>query len=165
MSQVVVKFRGWKCPASAQRAFTLLELMMSATVVGLLFTVGVPTYRGIVERQAVQQCVRDLVTIAGELEKYRTLHFEWPDSLDELSGVPRTDPWGFEYRFLNFESDIKGIKGKIRKDHNLHPLNSEFDLYSVGPDGRSSAPLTAKASRDDVIYARDGSFIGIAEDF
>ena len=153
------------CPAGAQRAFTLLELMMSVTVVALLLTIGLPTYRAIVKRQYIEQCVRDLVTIAGELEKYRTLHFELPDDLDELAGVPRIDPWGFDYRFLNFQSDLKGIKGKIRKDHNLHPLNSEFDLYSIGPDGASVAPLTARASRDDVIWARDGSFVGVAEDY
>ena len=53
----------------------------------------------------------------------------------------------------------------IRKDHNLHPLNSEFDLYSFGKDGQSQSPLTAKASRDDVIWARDGGFVGLAEDY
>jgi general secretion pathway protein G len=53
----------------------------------------------------------------------------------------------------------------IRKDHNLHPLNSEFDLYSLGKDGRSSPPLTAQASRDDVIWARDGDFVGLASDY
>jgi general secretion pathway protein G len=57
------------------------------------------------------------------------------------------------------------VKGKIRKDHNLHPLNSEFDLYSMGADGASVSPLTAKASRDDVIWGRDGSFVGLASDF
>ena len=75
------------------------------------------------------------------------------------------DPWGFDYRYLNFAADAPGVKGQIRKDHNLHPLNSEFDLYSVGPDGESRAPLTAKASRDDVIWARDGAFVGIARDY
>lgn len=151
--------------AIAQRGFTLLELMMAAAVVCLLMGIAVPTYRGIVEKQTVNQAVRDLVSIAAALEKYRTLHFELPDSLDELSGVPRTDPWGYQYRFLNFQSDVKNIKGKIRKDHNLHPLNSEFDLYSVGPDGRSVPPLTGKPSRDDVIWARDGSFVGLASDY
>jgi general secretion pathway protein G len=66
---------------------------------------------------------------------------------------------------MNFNANIPGIYGKIRKDHNLHPLNSEFDLYSMGADGDSKSPLTAKASRDDIIWARDGDFVGLAEDF
>ena len=158
-------FRGWSDPVRRQRAFTLLELAMSVTVVGLLLSIAVPSYRSIVKRQQVEQAVRDLVSIGGALERHRTIHFSLPDSLAELSDVPRTDPWGFEYRYLNFKSDVKGIKGKIRKDHNLHPLNSAFDLYSVGPDGKSASPLTAKISRDDVIWARDGSFVGLAADY
>ena len=75
------------------------------------------------------------------------------------------DPWGNPYQYLNFDADIPGINGRIRKDHNLHPINSDFDLYSKGPDGDSRAPLTARASRDDIIFARDGSFIGPAETF
>ncbi len=53
----------------------------------------------------------------------------------------------------------------MRKDRFLVPLNTGFDLYSMGPDGRSVAPLTAAASRDDVVWANDGAFIGPASDF
>jgi general secretion pathway protein G len=165
MTRVFADSRGRSCPACAQRAFTLLELLMAVAIASLLLSIAVPSYRGIVERQYVEQAVRDLVTIGSALERYRTVHFELPESLDELPGVPRIDPWGFQYRFLNFESDDPGVTGKIRKDHNLHPLNTGFDLYSVGPDGKSVAPLTGNLSRDDVIWARDGSFVGLAADY
>ena len=59
----------------------------------------------------------------------------------------------------------KGKKDKVRKDHNEHPLSTDFDLYSMGKDGKSVAPLTAKASRDDIIRARNGGFIGLASDY
>lgn len=147
------------------RGFTLLELMMACVVAGVLLAIAAPSYQKIIERQKVVACVTDLAKIALELEKYRTAHGTLPDSLSELNGVPQSDPWGNKYRYLNFSSDIPGINGKIRKDHNLHPLNSEFDLYSVGADGKSVPPLTAKASQDDVIWARDGSFIGLASDY
>jgi general secretion pathway protein G len=148
------------------RGFTFLELLLAVAVGGLLLAIAIPSYRGIIEHQRIEKCVRDLVLIAQKIEKFRTTHdFKPPMSLSELGGVPQKDPWGFDYRYLNFDADIPGIKGMIRKDHNLHPLNSEFDLYSVGPDGQSRAPLTAKASRDDVIWARDGGFVGVAEDY
>ena len=35
----------------------------------------------------------------------------------------------------------------------------------MGPDGRSVAPLTVKASRDDIIRANDGSFYGLASEY
>jgi general secretion pathway protein G len=146
--------------------FTLLELVCTCAVVALLASIAIPSYRATIRKQAVTVAVNDLMMIGMELERFRTANsFRFPESLDDLPGVPRTDPWGFEYRYLSFSSTQPGIKGKIRKDHNLHPLNSSFDLYSVGPDGKTVAPLTAKASRDDVIWARDGSFIGVASDY
>jgi len=145
----------------------LLELLVALTVVGLLATIALPTYAAIIERQKVGEAGRELMEIAMVIERYRTMRFEIPETLTELGLDAHLleDPWGRQYQFLNFDSSIPGIKGKIRKDHNLHPLNSEFDLYSLGEDGQSQSPLTAKASRDDVIWARDGGFVGLAEDY
>ncbi|MDR4480167.1 MAG: prepilin-type N-terminal cleavage/methylation domain-containing protein [Nitrospira sp.] len=56
-------------------------------------------------------------------------------------------------------------KGKPRKERFLHPINSDYDLYSMGKDGESVEPLTAKKSQDDVIRANDGSFVGLAAEF
>jgi len=114
----------------------------------------------------VGQAKQDLLMLAAAIERYRTAHdFKLPDTLDDVLHQAMNDPWGNPYQYLNFSSGALGVTGKIRKDHNLHPLNSEFDLYSMGADGTSSAPLTAKASRDDVIWARDGSFVGLGADF
>ena len=145
----------------------LLELLVALTVVGLLATIALPTYAAIIERQKVGEAGRELMEIAMVIERYRTMRFEIPETLTELGLDAHLleDPWGRQYQFLNFDSSIPGIKGKIRKDHNLHPLNTEFDLYSLGKDGKSKEPLTAKDSRDDVIYARDGACVGLAEDF
>ena len=58
-----------------------------------------------------------------------------------------------------------GPVGQARKDRFLVPLNSDFDLYSLGKDKSSAAPLNAKASRDDILRALDGGFIGVAAKF
>ena len=147
------------------RAYTLLEVMAAVTVFGVLLGIGVPSYRTIIERQHAQAAVADLATLGLRLQKYFTNYGRFPDSLADIGAADMRDPWGNAYRYLNFDADIPGIKGKIRKDHNLHPINSSFDLYSMGPDGDSKSPLTAKASRDDVLWARDGAFIGPASDF
>jgi general secretion pathway protein G len=147
--------------------FTLLELMAVVVVVGLLAAIGLPSYATVLERQKVNQAKVDLLKIGMLIEQYRTMHFRVPESLAELGAnvnIPK-DPWGRDYQFLNFTSPVPGIKGMIRKDHNLHPLNTEFDLYSLGKDGKSQSPLTASSSRDDVIWARDGGFVGLAEDY
>lgn len=76
------------------------------------------------------------------------------------------DPWGNPYQYLNLsDPNIKGATGKARKDHNLVPINSDFDLYSMGKDGKSVSPLTAAASRDDIVRANNGRFIGPASKY
>ena len=108
----------------------LLELMVALAVVGLLAAIALPTYAAIIERQKVGEAGRELMEISVAIERYRTMRFEVPDTLAEL-GLDANlleDPWGRPYQFLSFNSSIPGIKGKIRKDHNLHPLNREFDL-------------------------------------
>lgn len=138
---------------------------MTTVIAALLVAIAVPSYARVIQRQKTAQAERDLRVIALAIERYRAQHGTPPEALSQL-GIPiARDPWDQEYQFLNFSSTAPGVKGKIRKDHNLHPLNSEFDLYSIGPDGRSSPPLTARGSRDDIIWARDGGFVGPAEDY
>jgi general secretion pathway protein G len=144
-----------------------MELMAAVVIVGLLAAIALPSYAAIIERQKVGQARIDLLKIGTLIERYRTMRFSVPETLADLGPdvvIPK-DPWGRDYQFLSFSSPAPGVLGMIRKDHNLHPLNSEFDLYSLGKDGLSQPPLTASASRDDVVWARDGAFVGLAEDY
>jgi general secretion pathway protein G len=54
---------------------------------------------------------------------------------------------------------------RLRKDRNRAPLNTDFDLYSLGPDGESALPLPAAPSLDDVVRAADGKYIGRAVNY
>jgi general secretion pathway protein G len=78
------------------------------------------------------------------------------------------DPWGRPYVYFPFPPS-KGKGGAppagARKDRFLVPINSRYDLYSTGKDGGSAAPLTAKSSRDDIVVANDGGFVGRASKF
>jgi general secretion pathway protein G len=161
----------WQAPTfvasrnAVARGYTLLELMAAVALGGIALALAVPTYMNIMQGQKAQVAKTDLARIALELGRYRLRTGNPPMSLAEMKLDGLLDPWGHPYCYLNFSSTAPGVKGKIRKDHNLHPINSEFDLYSMGPDGDSKAPLTAKASRDDILWARDGAFIGVASDF
>lgn len=73
------------------------------------------------------------------------------------------DEWGNPYQYTNIEK-AKGI-GALRKDKNLVPINTDYDLYSMGPDGQSASALTAAISQDDIVRGRDGAFFGIATEY
>jgi prepilin-type N-terminal cleavage/methylation domain-containing protein len=54
-------------------------------------------------------------------------------------------------------------KANARQDRNGNPLNLDFDLYSMGRDGKTNKNLTHKHSEDDVIRGDSGSFVGPVE--
>lgn len=149
------KLNGW----------TLLELMAAVAVCGVLATIAYSSYASAIQRAKITQATVDIAKIHAAIEKYRLNNRDQlPLSLEEI-GMQLKDPWGEPYAYLNFDTLPGKSKGPVRKDHNLVPLNSRYDLYSKGPDGESRSPLTAKASRDDIILANDGAFIGAAADY
>ena len=143
------------------RGMTLVELMLAVLIVGVLSAIasaGYGHYRSKLNiRIAVQDIAMMSMLIKGMCEEDRECPAALPSSL-----AGKLDPWGQPYRYFAIGL---GPKGHSRKDHSLVPINSDFDLYSVGPDGKSSPPLTAKGSRDDIVRASDGGFIGVAADY
>jgi len=140
--------------------FTLIELMVVIVVLGTLTSVAIPAYQGYIERARVARAIAEIRIIQMEIAAYLIEREELPDTLEDIGRGNLLDSWGSNYQYLNF-ANVKG-KGKMRKDHFQVPLNTDYDLYSMGKDRASATPLTAKASHDDVIRANDGRFIGLA---
>jgi len=148
------------------RGFTLIELLLAVLVMALLSAIAMPAYESFVERARVAQAVADIGLIDMQLERYSANNFRFPDDLNELGGNLPRDPWGGEYQYLRIEGNAEtGLRGRLRKDRNLVPINSDYDLYSAGADGDTRPPLSASPSRDDVVRAADGGFVGVAEEF
>lgn len=147
------------------KGFGLLELMVTLVIASLLVSLAVPAYEMYAQRARVSAAVGEIAKLSLAIEQFRLKNNDRiPLSLDELGvDVPR-DPWGREYQFLNIPS-TGSSKAGVRKDGLLNPLNSDFDLYSLGKDGRSSGPLSAQDSRDDIVRANNGAFIGLGEDY
>jgi len=140
--------------------FTLIELMAVIAVLGTLTSVAIPAYQGYIEKAKVARAIAELRIMQMEIAAYQLDRHELPDTLDDIGRGNLLDPWKSPYRYLNF-ANVKG-KGKMRKDRFQVPLNTEYDLYSMGKDGKTVSPLTAEASHDDIIRANDGRFIGLA---
>jgi general secretion pathway protein G len=128
-------------------------------------SLAVPVYGRYVQRAKIAKACGDIGTIGIEVERFRlTSNDRIPQSLDELGIEIPVDPWNRPYVYVNIQSAGAGFGG-LRKDGKLNPLNTDFDLYSKGKNGDSKGPLSAKASRDDIIRANNGSFVGLGEDF
>ncbi len=145
------------------RSFTLIELLLVIALLVLLAGLLLPVLHEARQRTKVVRAVVELRSVMQGIDLYRGEHNEQPPLyLSDIFQQPLVDPWGNAYVYNHF-STIN--KGKRRKDKNLVPINTAFDLYSKGRDGKSVAPLTAEQSKDDVIVADDGEYIGLAENY
>lgn len=149
---------------SPKKGFTLIELMLTVAILATLAGIAIPIYDSYMDKARIAVAIADINTLQAKIQMYEDEYDKLPVSLSDLKEV-NPDPWGNDYQYLNFAAAGPGWKGKARKDKFLVPLNSTYDLYSMGKDGQSKAPLTAKASKDDIIRASDGAYIDLASLF
>jgi general secretion pathway protein G len=148
--------------AADQRGLTIIELVIILAVIATLATIALFLYGDVTEQARVARAMADISIIAGEIDTFETMNERLPANLAEIGRASLRDPWGNVYVYLNFTTTPAG---QWRKDHALVPLNSTFDLYSMGKDGQSTPALTAANSRDDIVRASDGNFIGLASSY
>ena len=157
----------------SQSGLTTTELLTSLVIAGILTTVAIPIFGasgvdcdnpnaqpGPMMRARIAEVTGDLGEIHLALGRYELSNNRYPASLAEAGLDGATDPWGNPYQYLV----VFGRKemGPVRKDHNLKPVNTNYDLYSMGPDGRTETPFTSKLGEDDIVMANDGDYFGPA---
>ncbi len=148
------------CP----RGITLIELMIVVAIIGTLSAIAVPNYLKYREKGKIALALTDIRIIEKTISIYAIDTGGFPDSLNDLSISNPIDPWGNPYRYLRIDGG-SAPPGKRRKDHFMVPVNTDYDLYSMGKDGKSQTPFTAKASRDDIVRCNNGGFVGLVSDY
>lgn len=124
--------------ASAQRGFSLVEILVVLVIMGLLISIVAPTVLNRADEARVQKAYADFKAIETALKIYRLDNYVYPtteqglEALVEASSLdpePRNfkaggylqqvplDPWGRPYLYLS-----PGEKGEI-------------DIYTLGADG------------------------------
>ena len=130
-------------------------------VVSVLTGMAAPELQAVVDRARVVRATADIHAIEVDIASYQAAHDSLPASLGAIGRATMTDPWGRHYQYWPGRHD----GGGVRVDGARRPLNSDYDLYSDGADGTSSSSIAARISRDDVIRAGDGEFIGEARNW
>jgi len=168
--------------------FTLLELIIVVCILGTLAGISAPAFTKFRGKSKVTTAKHDIKSIELEIQTFYLEHKRYPESLAEIGLGGFKDPYGNPYQYMSAPSDDEeetedeekgkgkgkdkdkvekkeSKKDKMRKDRNLHPVNTDFDLYSMGEDGKSVAPFTAKPSQDDIVRANNGQFLGLVSEY
>jgi len=147
------------------RGFTLIEVFIVIAIIGTLSAIAAPNYI----KYRYEALITVAVTDVRMIEKQISLFVfdnngQLPDSLSELTNIGTVnDPWGNPYQYLRIAGGTAN-QGQIRKNMSDNPVNTDYDLYSMGKDGQSLTQFKSKFSRDDVVRAYNGSYVGLVSE-
>ena len=146
-------------------AFSLVEFSLVLLITALIISTVGPAYFNLIDEAKTEETEESIEGHAQKIDDFYNINGNYPDSLEEVFSPVPLDPWGNPYQYLRINGgSIKG-KGNQRKDKNLVPINSDYDFYSMGPDGKSVPPLTANDSKDDIVRGQNGGYFGPASEY
>lgn len=155
------------------RGYTFTELLTALTIAAILGAFAIPTFlgaapncddpgarQGFLMRAKLAQVTGDIGKIHLETSRFEAQYNRYPVDLAEIGMDSLRDPWGNPYQYLVVfgRTDV----GPVRKDHNMKPVNTGIDVYSMGPSGDTASPFTSTPGKDDIVMANDGSYFGLA---
>jgi len=167
-----IRHRGLLCllrPNERSLGLTIIELLIVVMIMTTLATLGVPLYASALDNARIAKAMADIRVVEKEIFVFQVLNNRLPSNLAEVGRANLRDPWGNAYEYLEISCDENWVKCKppkgARQDKFFKPLNWDFDLYSRGRDGETTAKLDTKKGADDIVRCVNGGYVGLAADF
>jgi general secretion pathway protein G len=146
-------------PVLDNRGFTLVELVAVCAVLTVLTFLAIPAY-GKIKQKAME--VRAMEEIRGMEKAISAYSVDNGGALPvDLAaarlGTPK-DPWGKLYEY----HPIGTYPARFSSQFDIDQLNTDYDLYSMGNNGRSQPDIMDDDSDDDIVRSGDGGWVGLA---
>lgn len=147
------------------QGYTLVELCVMVTIIGILSALGGYFYSNYKLDEMNNQAIYDIKLLSASIDQYYINNQKYPQSLADLGEGTHLDPWGNPYQYFDIADAGKNVVGSCRKDRQERPINTDYDLYSMGADGKTALPVDSHFGQDDIIRAENGAYYGLASNF
>jgi general secretion pathway protein G len=144
----------------ASAGFTFVELIIIMGIILTIAAIAVPALKDAIKTAKTARAVADVRTIGDTALGYSAEYGYPPNSLADIWYDKQLDPWGHPYQYLPITDSTD--PATQRQDRFDVTINKYFDLYSMGLDGETSIKISDAQGLDDIIWANDGVYMGVA---
>jgi general secretion pathway protein G len=96
----------------------------------------------------VSRCQAEIRSLEKNIISFNTDKGVFPPT----GPLTERDPWGNRYQYVNIAND----PALAREKSTGATYNTDFDIYSTGPDGNSAVDFNDPTSKDDIVRGGDG---------
>jgi len=150
------------------RGFTLIELMIVIAIIGTLSAIAVPNYLRYKNNAMIAVAVTDIRIIEKQIALFAIDNAgQLPNGLNDLPNIGTiNDPWGNPYQYLRISGvfPIGPVMANARRNMMDAPVNEDYDLYSIGKDGKTNVSFKIPDAKDDVVRAYEGRYVGLVSE-
>ena len=151
---------------ACNKGFTLIEIMIVIAIIGCISAIALPNYLKYKNKARIAAAVADIRIIEKQISLFTFDNGgQLPNSLNDLTTIGMVkDPWGNPYQYLRIDGGANTAPGMCRRNMSDNPVNTDYDLFSMGKDGEYKKSFKDKTSRDDVARAYEGRYVGLVSE-
>lgn len=152
-----------------QLGFTFVELLVTCAILAILAFMTFPAYNKIRTRVQTVRAMEEIRGIEKNISAYTVdNNASLPPNLAAIRMDTMKDPWGNPYIYHPpFVPYPDAIDADYTEPLYLagEPLSLDYDLFSRGPDGRTSPDITNSVSVDNIVRTNEGGWVGPGYDY
>ena len=142
---------------------TFIELLIVMAILMIISAMAIPSMQSAILSARVSRAVGDVRTIGQAALGFYAENGTAPNTLADIGYDQQVDPWDQPYQYVPFTPATS--TAQMRTDAFGVPINTFFDLYSMGADQETATSLASPQSQDDVIWGNDGTYLGLGSNY